>query len=70
MNELTHNLNVVIELDYDYDQELGYSTNRIFTDNFYILHNPETRGGKMILTLYEDDIRNLLKGTGITIDGK
>lgn len=60
---------VEIELDYDYDPEEGFSTKRIITDQFYTLYNPVTETGTVIVTIYDTDIEDLVKGTGIKLNG-
>ena len=58
-------------LNYDFDPEEGYTKNSIELDtNEVCLYEDILRGHKkLIVNLYQEDIEELLKGTGINIDG-
>ena len=63
---------IEIILNYDFDPEQGYTKKEIELDtNEIVFYEDILRGTKkLIVNLYEEDIEELLKGTGISIDGK
>lgn len=60
---------VEIILNYDYDPELGYTQKSLHTSEYYIAKNIKTRKDKVVVNLYEEDIKDFLEGTGIDING-
>ena len=63
--------NIKIVLNYDFDQEQGYTTKSIELDKCEVLmwEVPFMNKKTIVINLYEEDIKELLKGTGIEIDG-
>ena len=55
---------VVIILNYDYDNELGYSENVLIVDPNQV----RKVNGRLVVDLYVEDIRDLLEGTGMKLD--
>lgn len=60
---------VEIILNYDYDPELGYTQKTLHTSEYYLYQNIKTGKQKVIVNLYEEDVKDLLEGTGIDING-
>lgn len=69
ISRLNKNTNVRIELDYDYDPEEGWISTHIdiHPDNFYQLYDPVSNKNTVVITLYDLDIEDLLKGTGMKL---
>lgn len=63
---------VEIILNYDFDPEQGYTQTSIDVSKDWLLlgTNLKTKETKLGIYLFEEDIRKLLKGTGITIDAE
>lgn len=61
---------IELVLNYDFDPEQGYTQKSITIDSneFAMYESLLTNERKLIVHLYEDDIRELLNGTGIKID--
>lgn len=57
-------------LNYDFDPEQGYTQKSITIDSneFALYENLMNKERKLIVHLYEDDIRELLNGTGVEIN--
>ena len=62
---------IEIILNYDFDPEQGYTHKSIELDSneWAIYESMHDNKRKLILYLYEEDIEELLKGTGISING-
>ena len=62
---------IEIIFNYDFDPEEGYTKKSIEldTNEWALYENPREDKKKIILNLYEEDIEELLKGTGISING-
>ena len=62
---------VEIIFNYDFDAEQGYTQKSIEldTNEWALYENAIDNKRKIILNLYEEDIEELLKGTGISVNG-
>lgn len=63
---------IEIMLNYDFEPELGYTQKSIQLDSneWCLYENQLTMERKVIVNLYKEDIEELLKGTGISIDAE
>lgn len=61
---------VEIVFNYDFDPEQGYTTKSIKTNEYYMYQNMRTMKQKVIVNLYEEDIKALLEGTGVDLDAE
>lgn len=61
---------IEIILNYNFDPEQGYTQKSIELDSneWCIYENQLTRERKVMVNLYEEDIEELVKGTGIDLD--
>lgn len=59
-------MEVIIKLSYDYDNELRYTEKEIEIDELELWKAKN----KVIVNLYEEDIKKLVEGTGIDINAE
>lgn len=70
INNMKNKIEII--LNYDFDSELGYTQKSIQLDSneWCLYENQLTKERKVMVNLYEEDIKELLKGTGISIDAE
>ena len=65
------NMKLELILNYDFDPEQGYTQKSMVLDTNEVAMYEDMlkQEKKLIVNLYEEDVEELLNGTGISIDG-